>query len=399
MAKSKILYINDFHSHVPDSLSTLNYLYLSKEDSFIVDTGDFTEGHPFYTLFEGVPEMKLMYSIFDCASPGNHGLQELIALSQRDFPVVNFHIFHNGRLLFRPTYIHQIGKYKVGFLGIMSKDAFLSIEKNVRSKLSYEDPSDFLPKLLQKIRARANFVILMSHSGFDNDKLLAEKYNGIDIICSGHCHSDRTEVIINNTLITKAPELGMGIGRLSFEKGSIQNSIIENKVYEFKPNKLLFLSPYLKNYEGYCAKELFFLNQGFSSKYHSRKLLMNYLVAKICEELNSDICLINYHCLRDVFPSGTITLGIISKCMPFKTILVRFVVSKYVLKEFITSLPSEINDFLCMGAISDSHEDTLSVITTDYLYNNYFQSLPTQQNKIIMALADYVVDHFSKASL
>jgi len=46
----------------PGALQTLSALLDLADQTIVVDTGDFSEGHPFYSQFRGEPERRLMAS-------------------------------------------------------------------------------------------------------------------------------------------------------------------------------------------------------------------------------------------------------------------------------------------------------------------------------------------------
>jgi 2',3'-cyclic-nucleotide 2'-phosphodiesterase (5'-nucleotidase family) len=89
------------------------------------------------------------------------------------------------------------------------------------------DPFDVASEMIPKLRAEADLVVLISHMGYDKDKLMARDLSGIDIIVGAHSH---TRLPVGDyeyagrakrghpqgTVITQAHCWGGELGRLDF---------------------------------------------------------------------------------------------------------------------------------------------------------------------------------------
>ena len=84
MKKIRLLFTNDLHSNIPDAITLLKILIHKKHNSVIVDTGDFSGGAPFYNLFAGNPEKRILNDLYDIVAPGNHGFLNLVELREEN---------------------------------------------------------------------------------------------------------------------------------------------------------------------------------------------------------------------------------------------------------------------------------------------------------------------------
>lgn len=169
-----------------------------------IDSGDFFQGTPIVDRTKGAVMIDYLTRLRAAAvTIGNHEFDysypSLVEqMGKRDFPVVCCNVFEksSGRLVpFAVPYLvfsHQ-GK-KIGVIGIDSPEtATISFEKNVKDVI-FADPLPLVPPLVKKLRsAGVDFVILLSHLGFDGDIKFAAQVSGIDLILGGHSHTLRKE--------------------------------------------------------------------------------------------------------------------------------------------------------------------------------------------------------------
>ncbi|MBP7653926.1 redoxin domain-containing protein [Candidatus Dependentiae bacterium] len=135
--------------------------------------------------------------------------------------------------------IIEIGKYKIGILGYIDESAFFFAETDIKTKLQIES-IDKIEISAKELKTECDLVILLSHSGFSNDKLIAEKINDIDIIIGGHSQTLLSEPCkINNTYILQAGKDGYNVGRFDVFMNS-------DKKIEKTKNKMRLLTDSIK---------------------------------------------------------------------------------------------------------------------------------------------------------
>lgn len=76
--------------------------------------------------------------------------------------------------------------------------------------------------------AGADLVVLLSHNGFDVDRKLASRVDGIDVILTGHTHDALPEpTIVNDTIIIASGAAGKFVSRLDLD-------VSQGKVHDFR---------------------------------------------------------------------------------------------------------------------------------------------------------------------
>jgi 5'-nucleotidase len=151
-----------------------------------------------------MPQIVASNIIFDQADKKDDGLEKL---------------FKQGTV--KPYVVKQMGELKIGFFGLMGKDA--ASVAPFASPVKFGDPIESAKKMVALLRDKeqVDLVICLSHSGLRKDESksedvqLAKNVPGIDIIISGHTHTVLPKPIIeNNTIIVQAWAYGKHVGVL-----------------------------------------------------------------------------------------------------------------------------------------------------------------------------------------
>ncbi len=195
----------------------------------LFDAGDFSQGTPYFNIFEGYTEVKLMNAMrYDAVTLGNHEFDNgSAALAKRlktaKFPVVcaNYQ-FENKALAKRvkPHVIVERNGLKIGIFGLVTELEHL-VAPSVAKELTYLDPVAAAAREVAALRAAGcDLIVCLSHLGIDenttNDRLVAEKVPGIDIIIGGHSHKKLAEpIILINTHIYQLDSKGKEVGQIT----------------------------------------------------------------------------------------------------------------------------------------------------------------------------------------
>ncbi len=177
-------------------------------DLLYFDSGDFSQGSPYYTLFRGDVEVGLMNRMgIDAATIGNHefdfGMENMARLFRMaNFPVVCSNYDFIGTPLeglVKPYVIIKRNGVKIGVFGLAPKLDGL-VEKANCEGVVFLDP---VKKALEmatflKKKKKCDMVICISHLGWDidldDDVEMEQGSRYIDLVLGGHSHTYFTEL-------------------------------------------------------------------------------------------------------------------------------------------------------------------------------------------------------------
>lgn len=176
-----------------------------KEDPDLLyfDSGDFSQGSPFYTMFKGEVEVGLMNIMgVDAVAMGNHefdfGMDNLAYLARKaTFPILCSNYDFSGTPaegLIRPyTIIHRKG-IKIGVFALSPKLEGLVSAKSCEG-VTFIDPVAKAQEMVALLRdkEKCDMVILLSHLGWNvdeySDQYVIARTKGIDLVLGGHSHT------------------------------------------------------------------------------------------------------------------------------------------------------------------------------------------------------------------
>ncbi len=174
----------------------------------LIDSGDFSQGSPYYTLFKGDVEIGLMNEMkYDASTIGNHefdfGLENMARLFKKaKFPILCANYDFTGTVLQGIVKTYTIVKrngLKIGLFAVDPKLDGLVFAKNCQG-VKYLDPVVCAQKMASTLKNKGcDVVICISHLGWniggDDDNRLVANTRGIDVVLGGHSHSLLKELV------------------------------------------------------------------------------------------------------------------------------------------------------------------------------------------------------------
>lgn len=170
----------------------------------LFDSGDFSQGSAYYTLFKGDVEIGLMNRMgYDCSTIGNHefdfGMENMARLfKMANFPIVCSNYDFTGTILeglVKPYIILRRKGIKIGVFALDPKMEGLVFAKNCQG-IKYLDPIKVANEMAFKLKhkEKCDLVICVSHLGWEpitqmGDPMMISHSRNIDIVLGGHSHS------------------------------------------------------------------------------------------------------------------------------------------------------------------------------------------------------------------
>lgn len=264
-----ILFTHDTHSHLNSFTTIVNgekkeaggFAKLKtlinehkkvNPDTFVLDGGDFSMGTLIQTVYDTeAAELRMLGQIgCDVTTLGNHefdyqskGLADMLNVAKNSGDTVPSLVLCNvdwdameeaglseGQKQIQSAFekyqvkdyvVVQKGNIKIAVLGVFGKDALVCAPT---CELVWKDPVKAAKQTVEKIKKKekVDMIACVSHSGTwddadkSEDEILAKEVPDIDLIISGHTHSQLDKPIQHgNTYIVSCGEYGKNLGTIS----------------------------------------------------------------------------------------------------------------------------------------------------------------------------------------
>ena len=254
-----ILHTNDVHSRIEPfpmdgsrnqglggvarRAALIKKIRAKQNNLLLLDAGDIFQGTPYFNLFGGELEIKLMSDMqYDASTMGNHDFDNGIEgfykqLPNASFPILMANYDLSNTIMHKSTLPYKIfnkNGIKVGVFGLGIELDGLVDKKNYLETV-YLDPvkKGNETAALLKHDYGCDLVICLSHLGYSykenkvSDQILAKNTRNIDLIIGGHTHTfmNQPEDVKNLdggvTTINQVGWAGINLGRIDyyFQKG------------------------------------------------------------------------------------------------------------------------------------------------------------------------------------
>jgi 2',3'-cyclic-nucleotide 2'-phosphodiesterase (5'-nucleotidase family) len=232
----RILHINDFHGFAgpykaigSDSvLGGIAYLagkadkLRAEKPSLLLAAGDVIQGSNWANFTKGASVIELMNMMrFDAMVVGNHEFdfgQDVLKkrITEARFPVLGANV--EGFDSLKPYIIKEIAGIRVAVIGIVTDETPVTTDPRNVAGLRFISPEVAVKQYLEELKNKADIFIVLSHIGYHEDRLLAERVRGIDVIVGGHSHTKLlSPAVIGSTIIVQAWEHAKALGVLDLE--------------------------------------------------------------------------------------------------------------------------------------------------------------------------------------
>ena len=327
--KLHILHTNDIHSHfqqMPYIAGGIRKLKKECEDKgeavIIVDLGDHADRmSPLTEGTWGQANVQVMNATgYELAAVGNNeGLtfpksKLLTFYDQANFQVLCANVTdaetHQIPPFMKPYAIKEAGALKIGWISATAAYPVYGL-----LGWTVHDPLQRIQELVTYIRKQVDVVVVLSHTGFNNDQQLAQEVKGIDLIIGAHTHDLlETGVKVKDTFIIQAGKFGQYLGHTTIELKKGARQVLDIKgichpVQSFSPasdiERLIEQQQIIAN--DVLAPSITTLDHDFPIDWKAESPLGNLLAEGIRDWVGSDIAMVNAGQLLFSLPKGAVT--------------------------------------------------------------------------------------------
>ena len=346
--------------------------------TLLLDAGDVFQGTPLYNAFRGIPDYRSMSQMrYDAGAFGNHELDDgpawwLRARGEAKFPILTANVFVSGdsawaaslapvakelrkgarwiggvrvpdsaslRHVTDPYRILDVDGVKVAVLGLTTGDIVSIVSRPRNGGVAVADPIAVAAILVPELRKKADLVVALTHVGVDEDRALARRVPGIDLIVGGHSHTFLWEPVLvpnrnangyGGTMIVQAGRWGERVGRVAVALSpegvrGLTGSLIPVRPSEGEdPVVVAMLQPYRDSIAVITDKPVFTTRARIPSSglEEGDTPLGNWVADVILETAGANVAIINSGGIRAPLPEGTVTVGDVYTVLPFDNTIV-----------------------------------------------------------------------------
>ncbi|MGN8645297.1 bifunctional metallophosphatase/5'-nucleotidase [Gracilibacillus sp. HCP3S3_G5_1] len=332
-------YCNDLHSHFDQWPNIVHYFNKKKkqhtqanEQSWRIDIGDHVDrSHPIAEAYSGKANVELLNEAgFDFATIGNN---EGITLEYNDL----YHLYDQANFQVTCGNLKSVNNDKPSWL---QNSISIQTKEGLHIKLfgltapfnpfyhplgwHVESPYDYLIREINELRKDADILILLSHLGYSEDQLIAERYPEIDIIIGGHTHHLlKNGEKVNGTLLTAAGKHGKYIGEVHIDWDHQSGKIINKQAYTVETEHLSQDKETVKKIEtlnksaqALLDKQVTFLDSRLTVDWFEETPIIEKLTDKLKDWTKADISMLNAGLLLESMEEGYVTYGDIHRICP-----------------------------------------------------------------------------------
>jgi 2',3'-cyclic-nucleotide 2'-phosphodiesterase (5'-nucleotidase family) len=388
-----VLHTNDIHSHLFPFLRADSGLVggaaarnnlIAREraqtpDLLLLDAGDVVQGTPVYNLFRGEPDMKVMAAAkYDAVALGNHDLDDgprawLRLVRRAGYPAVSANVFAAAdspwvdpdaevvpvevrrgarwvggvrvpdaaplRYLARPYIIRPWRGKRIAIFGLTTRDLAKIVLFSRNGGVAVADPIAVARGLVPELRAKADYVIAVTHIGVSVDKDLASKVPGIDLIVGGHSHTALYRPVyagrgsdpwLGGTPIVQTGAWGDRLGRTVIRLSGGRPAGVTGRLLPVRPadGEDGALAAALQLYQDSVRVRMgaaVFRTDRVIERLGDDDVespLGNFVAEVVRQTAGADIGLVNTGGIRATLPKGTVTVADVVSVLPFDNTVV-----------------------------------------------------------------------------
>ncbi|MDA8811922.1 thiosulfohydrolase SoxB [Amylibacter sp.] len=206
--------------------TVLNSIRSDRPDALLLDGGDTWQGSYTTHHTQGQDMVNVMNALKPDAMTSHWeftlGIDRVTEIVENlDFPFLGANIFDNEweEPAYEPYKMFERGGVKIAVIGQAFPYMPIANPGWMFPNLSFGIREGRMIEVVNEVKSLgAELVVLLSHNGFDVDRKLASRVNGIDVILTGHTHDALPEpVLVGSTMLIASGSNGKFVTRLDLD--------------------------------------------------------------------------------------------------------------------------------------------------------------------------------------
>ena len=206
--------------------TVLNSIRSERPDALLLDGGDTWQGSYTTHHTQGQDMVNVMNALKPDAMTSHWeftlGIDRVTEIVDTlDFPFLGANIFDKewDEPAYEPYKMFERGGVKIAVIGQAFPYMPIANPGWMFPDLSFGVREERMIEVVAEVRELgAELVVLLSHNGFDVDRKLASRINGIDVILTGHTHDALPEpVLVGSTMLIASGSNGKFVTRLDLD--------------------------------------------------------------------------------------------------------------------------------------------------------------------------------------
>lgn len=206
--------------------TVINAIRSDRPDALLLDGGDTWHGSYTTHHTNGQDMVNVMNALKPDAMTSHWeftlGIDRVTEIVDTlDFPFLGANIFDNEweEPAYEPYKMFERGGVKIAVIGQAFPYMPIANPGWMFPSLSFGIREDRMAEVIAEVKTKgAELVVLLSHNGFDVDRKLAARVDGIDVILTGHTHDALPEpVLVNKTMLIASGSNGKFVTRLDLD--------------------------------------------------------------------------------------------------------------------------------------------------------------------------------------
>lgn len=349
-----ILHTNDLHSHFEFWPQIRRFLTGQKQQlssasssCYVVDIGDHVDRvHPFTEGTKGRGNVELLnHAGYDVVTIGNNegitfsheDLQHLYDEATFEVVVANLFTEDGQRPIWSlPFTIREtdLGT-RIGFIGATAP--FTSFYAKLNWLVT--NPFDAIEEQVHNLREKVDVLVVLSHLGLQDDRLLAKQCPQIDVILGAHTHHLLPQgEKIGNTLLAATGKFGQYVGEVTLEMCGKQLQLATAIVHSTSEMEQLQMDiEEVQQLVTIGKRELdvpvFYNSTSLPSNLFGESELSSFFGRALIAHTNVDCAMFNAGLFLGSLPKGWVTKGDLHRLLPHPINLCRIELSGEQLQE------------------------------------------------------------------